>query len=300
MMKSTLLFSTSHSGSTGASGAPQNQPRCQPRRLMCVGVLAEFMMLCIYASAPHPLFAQTPNSTAISSQRDPQALALLESSLAAMQATPNAPPLSDFVIQGNASLWQRRDSSVPVRYKGFGEAYRSTEFDAPGDAPQIRIWSDTTSTSSSSTGSPEVVPIESAMDQSCYLVIPLISQAIQDQTASAVWVPVSASEPDDHVRITVHRSSWTTAMNALGSVTYDLYLSTGTHLPTHLDNLARTPDDIRPRYPHRIDFGDYRQEGAWIVPHQVEERYLGVPFNTITFNSFSFNTGLTAADFAAQ
>jgi hypothetical protein len=233
--------------------------------------------------------------------RDAKALVILTNALNGM-SKPNTPPIADYSISGNLTLFHGQSATGSVSQHGIGVQSRSTSVKV--DSSQgYRILSNYSSGSVypfESTASR--LPSQVAFEHPFLLPLPLLEDAISNPQTGVVEVQdkSSTSEFGPHLQITRHSPDWTPALPQYGAVTLDVLLDpSGTNV-ARIWNMAHYDSNLRHTIPHSVDYSDFAIENGWLVPHTISESYAGRVHLRYTITSFIFNSGLAASEFIPQ
>jgi len=71
-------------------------------------------------------------------------------------------------------------------------------------------------------------------------------------------------------------------------------------LPRKISYDRRAADGAEPRIPVELVFSDYRNVGGVLYPFRIEKSLNGTPWATILIENVAFNTGLSEADFSVR
>lgn len=251
-------------------------------------------VLVLFASASVGFAAQQP-AASLSAQRDPQAVALLQRSLAAMGG--GVP--SDCVVSGRVTIVAGSDTStgsIRILARGFDQI--AEQIETAGQS-RSEVYSQQSGTISID-GAPDSMPLETAV------------------SAQPVDVPLFAvaavlSNPDFSVRVVgrevigaidvYHLQTANTFASKPGFGRFasmaarDLWIDATSYLPLRISYSVRTvrsgevPDVIE------VSFSDYRTVGGLQFPYLIRKSLNGTPWTTIQVEQVAMNTGLSDADF---
>ncbi len=80
----------------------------------------------------------------------------------------------------------------------------------------------------------------------------------------------------------------------------DIWLDTTSALPLKIAYTRRAGSGAVPSFPVEVFFSNYSNVNGVLYPFQINKSYNGTPWQTITIQSVSFNTGLTDAQFQVE
>jgi hypothetical protein len=148
-----------------------------------------------------------------------------------------------------------------------------------------------------------IPPMElSVTDQCVDFPLPLVLLALNNPDESLQYVggeTVNGSSAR-HVRL------WNTfaskpSLQALASFsTTDYWFDSTSGLLLKIAYSRRPGGGSAPSFPVEVTFSNYTNVNGVLYPFQINKSFNGTPWQTITIQSVSFNTGLTAAQFQAE
>jgi len=232
--------------------------------------------------------------------RDPRAIALIQSALAAA-GIKDTDSISDFVVGGAVTLWDGQEISAPLTYKGIGDDHRSLEVKAPGSEARNFVVQADRGSATSGDGSLRSIPSEIAIEGANYFFIPLLTHALVDLGIEIRYLTNPyLSNGLEEISVTRRLPTWRPELGKLASVTHYIYFDQNDHLVTRIVSGTPLPSDLNKTIPHVLVFSDYRPEHGWLIPHHVDEAYVGKVRNRINLTTFQFNSGLTSSDFSLR
>jgi len=80
----------------------------------------------------------------------------------------------------------------------------------------------------------------------------------------------------------------------------DIWFDTSSGLPVKIAYSRRAGGGSVPGIPVEVFFSNYTNVSGVLYPFQINKSYNGTPWQTITIQSVSFNTGLTDAQFQVE
>jgi hypothetical protein len=142
---------------------------------------------------------------------------------------------------------------------------------------------------------------EMTMEGDYYILIPLLQEAINSKLIEVEYIrSATESLESGHVRIIRHQAHWHPSMREFGSAQFDIFVDPSGNTVSRISNRRHFDGVMNHSIEHSLIFSDYHAESGWLVPHSIEERYVGKTLNRLTVKSFTFNNHLKASDFAAQ
>jgi|SRR5579859_4957496 len=266
---------------------------------MCSRVAASFL-LCL-SVLQFPLSGQQSATTpAATIQRDPQAITLVQQSLAAM-GTAQALLLGDSVATGQAQIFKPDGTSAtfPITKKSIGTTMVRTELQRP-EGTQVRVMNGGAAAIQMASGSirplvanntmaerVEHIPALSILcewgDTNMELVY-LGADTVNGQAADVVSVSQIPANAQDS-------SFWRSMTQTL------FYIDRSTKFVSKVQYQKVAENNTNLSEKVEIFFSNYRAVSGVFVPFQYSTYSDGRLLTTVAFSSVSFNTGLAATDF---
>lgn len=247
-------------------------------------------------SFPNVAASQHASSpTAPSPRRDPQALAVLQSSVAAMGNTLPA----DSTATGNVTITAGSETSQgTVRILTRGTNQTSIQFQttnvnwsviySSGQASRV----DTTGTS--------VLPMELAASSQClYFPLPFLSGLLNNSDFSLQYVGQESldSSQANHIRVQNTYASSPSLQFLSDFTTADIWLHASTALPVRISSTRRSGGGSSPKIPISVSYSNYQKVSGVQYPFTVQEYFTGTLWAITSIQSVTFNSGLTDANF---
>jgi hypothetical protein len=227
--------------------------------------------------------------------RDPTAIALLQESVAAMATSA---PL-DSSATGNITVVEGSTSengSISIQTRGTGETaeiinlseeQRSVIY-SYGDAKEVN-------------GTASVnLPLELILvDQSADFPLPLLSGILDntDETFRYIGQETLNGTTVQHIQVWNSFASQPRLQKLAPLSMRDIWFDSASHLPVKVAYSRRAGRGAVPAIPVEIDFSGYKNVDGVFYPFQINKSYNGTPWQTITIQNVSFNTGLTDSQF---
>jgi hypothetical protein len=241
---------------------------------------------------------QSAMQTATPVQRDPQAVALLQSSVKAMGGTVPA----DSVATGNVTIVAGSQTSTgTIRILTRGTSQSSEQITLPQSSYSVTYSGGLADeTINSATAS---VPFERTVtSQSVCFPLPFLASALanSDEAIQYVGLETVGEQSFQHIRIQNTFASQPILQKFAEFTIFDVWLDASTSLPHRISFIRRNGSGTAPRIPMDAYFSDYKTTSGAAYPTQINLSLNGTPWTTITINTVAFNTGLTDSNFSIQ
>lgn len=242
-----------------------------------------------------PTLSQQP-STAV--QRDPQAVALVQQSVAAMASTPP----SDSSATGTVTIVEGSTTqSGTVQILTLGTGQTSETLSLP-DGTRSVVYSN--GSAQETVGSQSAVaPLEiSATDQCPDFPLPLLLSALNNSDFGFRYIGQETlnGTAAQHIQVWNSFASNTPLQKLAPFSVRDIWLDSSSSLPLKISHTRRAGSGAVPSIPVEISFANYTKVAGVLYPVLIKKSFNGAPWQTITIQNVSFNTGLTAAQFQVQ
>jgi hypothetical protein len=242
---------------------------------------------------PISLFAQQ-SSTA----REPQAIAVLQKAVAAMGNTLPA----DSVATGTVTLVEgSRTEEGTIRIATRGADQTSEDITLPS-GQRVVVYSngDAKEITGSQSANPPLQLI--VTDQCPDFPLPLILSTLNnpDEAFQYIGAETLNETSVQHIRLWNTFSSKPRLQKLAAFSVRDIWLDTTSGLPLKLAYSRRAGGGAVPAIPIAVSFSQYTNVNGVLYPFQVNKSYNGTPWQTISIQSVSFNTGLTDAHFVVE
>ncbi len=243
---------------------------------------------------PIPNVAQQ-TSPEPATQRDPQALAVVQNSIAAMGGAAAAAQVTDTVvtgsiapstgssIKGGAFVWKTAGSDF--RYEKQGNASNQAFVSGHGRPTSIRNGAVTAFEPHIALASPPL-----------HLPVVVLARVVANQDYAVTFL--GRAEVNGAPAIKVHISLETDPISALVSP-QDWYFDALSGLPLRVEH--RFPDNRRPEnfVSAAEDFSDFRIVAGLLVPFRITSHENGAPVAVATVMTVTFNNNLSPTEFDA-
>lgn len=237
-------------------------------------------------------------------QRDPQALAILQRAIAASGLPVNPTSSFDFSASGTMTYFEHQtqvSGSTTVLGRG------AWQFRLDAQLPQGKrsiIVSGPRSTIEDPEGHVENVT-HLRVGNLGILTFPYLgmAQAIDDPTAYIAYVGMSsiAGRPTDEVHVLrslpYNLDDTHIRFRPVGT---DYFIDDQSGLVLRVADTTHAVEISWKDYPHELDFGDYRNTNGINFPMQVSEKLYGQSVWNLQLSSARFNVGLSTSDFWQQ
>ena len=241
---------------------------------------------------------QSAVQTAAPVQRDPQAIALLQSSVKAMGGTVPA----DSVATGNVTIVAGSQTSTgTIRILTRGTNQSSEQITLPQSSYSVTYSGGLAGETINSTTAS--VPFERTVtSQSVCFPLPVLAAALANADDSIQYVAIETlgQQSLQHIRIQNTFASQPTLQQFADFAIFDVWLDAGTSLPQRISFVRRNGSGTAPRIPFDAYFSNYKTTSGAAYPTQINLSLNGTPWTTITINSVAFDTGLTDSNFSIQ
>lgn len=243
-----------------------------------------------------PLSAQ--QSGALSIQRDPQAGALVQRSVAAMASTVPADSSATgtvTIVEGSTT----QNGSIQILTLGSGQTSETLTLPstqrvvvyANGDAKET-------------VGSQSIIPtLEAAITDQCPdFPLPLLLAALNSPDFAFRYVGQETldSVAAHHIQIWNTYSSNSHLKHLVSFSLRDVWFDATSGLPLKISYARRVADGAAPAIPVVISFANFTKVNGVLYPFLIHKSLNGTPWQTITIENVSFNTGLTASQFQVE
>lgn len=237
-----------------------------------------------------PAIAQT------SPTRDPQAVLLLQKSVAAMGGV--AP--SDSTATGAIKLvaGSLKDSgTVTVLTRGLDETAEKLQMSQEGYRAVIYYsWQANRVTGTINTP----LHLELAATSQCPdFPLPLLVAALNDGDFALQYIGAETIDGQSayHVRFWDTFASDKQLQSLADFTKRDVWISAASGIPIRLTYNRRAGGGSAPSIPMQVDYANYRNVSGILYPFLIKKSKDGTPWVTITVQSVQLNTGLTDASF---
>ena len=246
---------------------------------------------------PNPSGAQQSSAAPVV-QRDPQAVALLQSSIHAMGGT--AP--TDSTATGTVTIVAGSETSngtIRILTRGTNET--SEQISVPEWTTTV-IFSSGLAAQSVNSTTTTLSAQRAATCQSVLLPLPFLAAALanSDESIHYIGLENSGQQSLQHIRIQNTFASQTVLQQFADFAVFDVWLDATTSLPQRISYVRRDGGGAAPRIPVAASFTRYQTISGVAYPSGIQISFNGTPWATITISNVTFNTGLTDSSFPLQ
>ncbi len=251
-------------------------------------------LILVLASSPH----LNSQQSVVTVQRDPQAAAILQQSIAALATTsPTDSSANGMVTLVEGSTTQ--SGTIQILTRGVTQTMealnlplgqRSVTY-SNGDAKEV-------------IGSQAAIPpLELIVTDQCPdFPLPLLQSILNNSDNVFLYVGQEALNGASvhHVQVWNTFASKPRLQKLAPFSARDIWFDTSSGLPVKIAYSRRAGGGAVPAFPVEVFFSNYTNVGGVLYPFQINKSYNGTPWQTITVQNVSFNTGLTDAQFQVE
>lgn len=231
-------------------------------------------------------------------QRDAQAIAILQQSLAAMGAiVPTDSVATGAIVIVAGSLTEQ--GAIRILTRGLDQ---SAEQIQTGSATRAVIYSRGLGAEVEGASVKSLQMELVVTSQSPDFPVPFLAAVLNNSETAIQYLGLENLEgfPAHHIRFWNTFSSKPRLQKLADFSVKDLWIDAASVLPHKLSYNRRAGGGSEPRIPVEVFFSDYRNAGGVLYPFLIKKSYNGTPWIAITVQNVAFNTGLTDADFPVQ
>lgn len=254
--------------------------------------LLSFLLVC-FLSVPVDSHQASTTPTA-PSQRDPQAVALLQQSVSVMGVPPTDSTATGNVTTVAGSLTQQ--GTVTILTKGSTET--SIQFQVPNN-PRTVIFANGQA-NKIETSQTTVYPLElSASSQCLYFPLPFLTGVLSNADYSIKYVGQETVESStaNHIVVQNTFTSSPTYQFLSPFTVADVWIDAASGLPVKIGMIRREGGGSAPRIPISVVYSNYQAVSGVRYPFTIQEFVTETLWATTTIQSVAFNTGLTDSNF---
>ena len=253
-----------------------------------------FVLAFIFLSFAFPLFAQ---QTATTVQRDPQALAALQRSVAAMG---RSVPL-DSTANGTATTEAgslTENGTVTILTRGMSQT--SEQIQAPHGSTIVY-----SNLQASQVTDSVMTPLSSELassSRSLAFPLPLLAAILNNPDSSYVYVGLESLNG-----LQVHHLQYWNSFSSKPKFQFltpftltDIWIDAGSNVPQRISQMRKAGRGSEPRFQIDVYFSNYQIVNGVLYPFLIQKSLNGSPWITFTITNVTFNTGLTDANFPVQ
>jgi hypothetical protein len=241
--------------------------------------------------------SQQASTAATTPQRDAQAVAILQQSVAAMAPIPP----SDSTATGNVIITEgslTRQGTVTILTRGTTQT--SIQFQTPnpwtvvyGNGQANRV----------ETSQTTVYPLElSASSQCLYFPLPYLSGILSNPDYSIQYIgqETVAASTTNHIVVQNTFSSSPTYRFLSPFTVADIWVDTTSGLPVKIRMIRRDGGGSAPKSPFSVVYSNYQTVSGVRYPFTIQEYITETLWATTNIQSVAFNTGLTDSSFVVS
>jgi len=259
-----------------------------------------YVVVFLSFAVPISVHAQqtTTTTTQPSPQRDPQAVAIVQQSVEAVAST--AP--SDSSATGTVAIVEGSTTvSGTIQILTLGIAQTSETLTLPS-GQRVVVYSN--GDAKETTGTQSTVPtLELAVNDQCTdFPLPLLLAALYNPDSAFRYIGAESlnGTPVKHIQLSNAYSSNSRLRPLAPFSTKDIWFDSTSGLPLKIAYVRRAGAGEVPSFAVEVSFSNYTRVNGVLYPFQIEKSFNGTPWQTITIQSVSFNTGLTASQFQVE
>jgi hypothetical protein len=242
--------------------------------------------------------SQQPQSLPAAPVRDPQAVAILQHAIAAMGS--NSP--ADSSATGTVSVVEgstTQSGSIQILTRGTSQTAETITL-PDGQRAVVYSNGDAKETKGSQSSNPPLQLI--LTDQCADFPLPTIQSALNnsDETFQYVGAETLEGASVQHVRLWNSFASKPRLQKLAAFSVRDIWLDATSGVPLKLAYSRRAGGGAVPAFTVEVSFSHYTNVNGVLYPLQINKSYNGTPWQTITIQSVSFNTGLTDGQFVVE
>jgi len=231
-------------------------------------------------------------------QRDTQAVALVQQSVAAMAVTPP----SDSTATGTVTIVEGSTSqsgTIQIQTLGTGETSETLNLSS-GQRTAVYTNGNAKETNGSQSTN---LALETVLSDQCPdFPLPLLLSALANPDEAFRYVGTESLDGAavQHVQVWNSFAS-KPRLQVLASFSLkDIWFDSVSGVPLKLTYVRRLGRGSLPAFPVEVSYSNYKNFNGILYPLQVQKSFNGTPWLTILIQSVSFNAGLTDAQFQVQ
>jgi len=234
----------------------------------------------------------------VTPQRDPQAVTVLRQSIAAMASSvpvDSSAAGTVTIVEGSST----QVGTIQILTRGTAQT-AETITSSSGQRAIIYSSDDAKEVSAGQSINP---PLELIVtDQSPDFPLPLLLSVLNnaDETIRYIGQEALNGQSAQHIQVWNTFASKPRLQKLAPFSARDIWFDSSSGLPLKIAHARRPAGGTVPSFPVEVVFSDYRNVTGTLYPFQINKSYNGTPWQTITIQSVSFNTGLTDAQFQVE
>ena len=230
--------------------------------------------------------------------RDPTAIAFLQKSVAAMALTA---PL-DSSATGNITIVEgstTESGSISIQTLGTGDTAETVDL-PDGQRAVVYSYGEAKEVNGTQSTRPPVELI--VVDQCADFPLPLLSAILgnPDESFRYIGQETLNGTPVQHIQVW-NSFAYKVRLQKLAPFSKrDIWLDSASFLPVEVAYSRRAGGGAVHSIPVEVFFAGYKNVDGVLYPFQINKSYNGTPWQTITIQNVSFNTGLTDVQFQTE
>jgi hypothetical protein len=230
--------------------------------------------------------------------RDPRALAVLEESLVVMgRAVPSDSTATGTITIVAGSLTE--SGTITILTRGTGQTAEQISL---ASGQRAVIYSNGEAKEITPSASTAVLMELAVADQCPDFPLPLLLSAVgnPDEVFQYVGQETLNEAAVQHIHVWNAFASQPKLQKLAPFSAQDIWFDASSGLPVKLAYTRRAGGGAVPSIPVEVSFSNYAKLGGVLYPMEIQKSYNGTPWQTITIQNVSFNTGLTDAQFQVE
>ena len=257
-----------------------------------------FALLFVFGLSVQATAQQPVAPTDQAQERDPQALAIVQSAVRAMGGT--VP--SDTTVTGTVTIVAgSQTSSGTIRILTRGTDQTSESITLP-QSSLITVYSQGAASEVSDANMRSLSLERSATSQSLCFPLPFLVAALAnvDEAIQYVGLESLGQHSVQHIHLRDTFASNSELQSLSDFTTFDLWIDQVSGLPLQISGVRRDGGGSYPRIPFDVSFSDYRSVSGIMYPFSVQKSLNGTLWMSVNITDVVFNTGLTDSNFAIR
>jgi hypothetical protein len=229
--------------------------------------------------------------------QDPQAISVLQRSVAAMGTTPPSDSTANGTITTVAgSLTENGTITILTR----GTNQTSEQIQTPHGLTIVYSQGQASSVTGST---PTPLPMElTVTSQSAFFPLALLVGALNNADTAYKYVALETlnGASAHHIQLW---NSFTSTPKLQGLANFsvrDIWIDAGSSLPTKISYTHRDARGASPGISMEASYSNYQSVSGVLYPYSIQASFNGTPRATITIQNVALNTGLTDSNFPIQ
>jgi hypothetical protein len=245
-----------------------------------------------------PLGAQQSSTPSTAPLKDPQAIAALQQTVAAIGTSFPLDSVASGSIQTTAGS-QESQGTIQILTKGFAET--SVQISLP-DGTRTTIYAN--GQANDVIGSTVTVqPLELVVtSQAPEFPFAFLAALLNDPDTSFQYVGLETSNglSLQHIKTWDSYASQPALQSLSSFSTRDIWIDAVTGLPQRISYARKPAQGAVPSVAVDVFYSNYQRFSGGLYPLTIQESVNGTPWATISIQTVSFNTGLTDSSFPVQ